>query len=105
MHAHSVLVLFHHSGSQVWCRQAALVCNELLRHFWSSLPVNASASREKRVTKLKETLDAKFTQLERMQDAAQPSDRQIVAQFLRPVKQAIDAALEAYEAEMRPRKQ
>lgn len=40
-----------------------------------------------------------------MQDAAQPGDRQIVAQFLRPVKQAIDAALEAYEVELKPRTQ
>lgn len=82
-----------------------MVSNELLRHFWSCLPVKASAAREKRAARLKETLDARFTQLERMQDAAQPGDRQIVAQFLRPVKQAIDAALEAYEVELKPRTQ
>jgi hypothetical protein len=43
------------------------VCNELLRHFWGCLPLRASAAREKRATKLKDTLDAKYTQLERMQ--------------------------------------
>ena len=79
-----------------------MVNNELLRHFWNCLPVRASAAREKKATKLKDSLDAKYTQLERMQDAAQPSDRMIVAQFLRPVMQAIDAALEAYQLEMQP---
>lgn len=69
------------------------------------MPVAASASREKKATKLKETLDAKYNQLERMQHAAQPSERQIVAQFLRPVRQAIDTALEAYDREMQPRRQ
>jgi len=43
------------------------VCNELLRHFWGCLPLRGSAAREKRASKLKDTLDAKYTQLERMQ--------------------------------------
>jgi len=37
-----------------------------------------------------------------MQEAAQPSERAMVAQFLKPLKQAIDAALEAYQVEMQP---
>ena len=37
-----------------------------------------------------------------MQEAAQASERAMVAQFLKPVKQAIDAALEAYQSEMQP---
>ena len=62
--------------------------------------MRASATREKRATKLKEALDQRYTQLEHMQDAAQASDRALIAQLLGPVKQAIDAALEAYQAEM-----
>ena len=36
------------------------------------------------------------------QEAAQASERAMVVQFLKPVKQAIDAALEAYQAELQP---
>ena len=37
-----------------------------------------------------------------LQEAAQASERAMVVQFLKPVKQAIDAALEAYQAELQP---
>lgn len=36
-----------------------------------------------------------------LQGAAEPADRRIVAQLLRPVMQALDAGLEAYQAELR----
>ena len=40
-------------------RKHALVINELLRHFWTSYPVNSS-SKEIRITKLKETVISRF---------------------------------------------
>lgn len=89
------------STAVLGCRQTALVCNELLRQFWRCFPLRASSSRERQATKLRDFIDKKAKQLEHMQAAAAPADRPLVAQLLRPLQQALDAAFEAYEVEMR----
>ena len=85
---------------QTLLRRETLLTNELLRHFWACLLMRTSPMREKKTEELKEALEKQYTKLEHMQEAARTSDRGIFTLFLRPVRRAIDTALEALPKEV-----
>ena len=73
-------------------RGTALTCNELLRHFWASFPLTTPA-REQRVQRIKAALCEQYDRTTAMQESAHGLERVHITQLLKPLQQALDAAL------------
>lgn len=79
-----------------------MICNETLRQFWNCIPLRGSASRELKAKKLEEILNKQYSELENFKEAAPGNEKQIVGQFLRPIMESINAALDMFQREMKP---
>ncbi|CAK0781641.1 hypothetical protein CVIRNUC_005433 [Coccomyxa viridis] len=79
-------------------RQTVLACNELLRHFWAQFPLSTS-KREARALDLKRALMNQYDRTTAMQEAAQGLDRVHITQLLKPLRQALDAAIIKHDNE------
>ena len=77
-------------------RGTVLTCNELLRHFWASFPLS-SAAREQRVKRIKGALCEQYDRTTAMQESAHGLERVHITQVLKPLRQALDAALAKLE--------
>ncbi|XVF19568.1 hypothetical protein REPUB_Repub11eG0122500 [Reevesia pubescens] len=75
---------------------------EILRHFWASYPITTSYLYTK-VNRLKDAMSNIYPQLEEIKGSV-PSDlRHQVSLLVRPMHQALDAAIQHYEADMQKR--
>lgn len=77
-------------------RSTVLTCNELLRHFWASFPLT-SAAREQRVQRIRTALCEQYDRTTAMQESAHGLERVHITQVLKPLRQALDAALAKLE--------
>ncbi|KAK9845933.1 hypothetical protein WJX81_006374 [Elliptochloris bilobata] len=77
-------------------RGTALTCYELLRHFWASFPLTTPA-REQRVQRIKAALCEQYDRTTAMQESARGLERVHITQVLKPLRQALDAALSRLE--------
>ncbi|GLT73822.1 hypothetical protein SLA2020_456550 [Shorea laevis] len=75
---------------------------ELLRHFWSSYPITTTYLYNK-VSKLKDAMSQIYRQLEDIKGTVQADFRHQVSLLVRPMHQALDAAIQHYEADMQKR--
>ena len=71
-------------------------------NFGFSKRLSGSASKELKAKKLEEILNKQYTELENRKEAAPANDKQIVGQFLRPVMESINTALDTFQHEMQP---
>jgi hypothetical protein len=78
-------------------RAQGLAVNELLRHFWRTLPINSKAKANK-ASRVVGTLEDLYKQSEAMQAAASAQDKTYIAQLLRPSMNAMDLAFQHYDA-------
>ncbi|KAG9448790.1 hypothetical protein H6P81_008755 [Aristolochia fimbriata] len=76
---------------------------ELLRHFWSSYPITTAYLYAK-VDRLKDALSKTYPKLEALRDSMQSDYRNQVGLLVRPMLQAVDAALAHAESEKRSTK-
>ncbi|KAJ4725413.1 BSD transcription factor [Melia azedarach] len=75
---------------------------EILKHFWSSYPITTPYLYSK-VNRLKDAMSNIYPQLEEMKESL-PSDlRHQVSLLVRPMQQALDAAIQHYDADMQKR--
>ncbi|XP_022731033.1 probable RNA polymerase II transcription factor B subunit 1-1 isoform X2 [Durio zibethinus] len=75
---------------------------ELLKHFWASYPITTTYLYTK-VNRLKDAMSNIYPQLEEIKGSV-PSDlRHQVSLLVRPMHQAVDAAIQHYEADMQKR--
>jgi transcription initiation factor TFIIH subunit 1 len=81
-------------------RQAVLTINELLRHFWASVPGRTPA-RAARAARVAAALGAQYDRLQAMVDAATGIERTHVTRLLKPAMLALDAALARHEEEVK----
>ncbi|CAN1284540.1 General transcription and DNA repair factor IIH subunit TFB1-1 [Linum perenne] len=76
---------------------------ELLRHFWSSYPLTAVYLKTK-VTRLKDAMSEIYSQLQKLKEAVPQSDiRNQVTSLIRPMQQALEAAMQHYDADKQKR--
>ncbi|GKV44560.1 hypothetical protein SLEP1_g51730 [Rubroshorea leprosula] len=75
---------------------------ELLRHFWSSYPLTTTYLYNK-VSKLKDAMSQIYRQLEDIKGTVQADFRHQVSLLVRPMHQALDAAIQHYESDMQKR--
>ncbi|CAN1233449.1 General transcription and DNA repair factor IIH subunit TFB1-1 [Linum perenne] len=76
---------------------------ELLRHFWSSYPLTAVYLKTK-VTRLKDAMSEIYSQLQKLKEAVPQSDiRNQVTSLIRPMQQALEAAMQHYDADKHKR--
>ena len=80
-------------------RETVLTSNELLRHFWGAFPLS-SAAREARALRLKQALADQYDRTTAMQESSQGSERVHITQLLKPLRQALDAALIKHDREV-----
>ncbi|XP_068637930.1 general transcription and DNA repair factor IIH subunit TFB1-1-like isoform X1 [Aristolochia californica] len=76
---------------------------ELLRHFWSCYPITTAYLYAK-VDRLKDALSKIYPKLEALRDSMQSDYRNQVGLLVRPMLQAVDAALAHAESERRSTK-
>ncbi|CAJ2663192.1 unnamed protein product [Trifolium pratense] len=76
------------------------MCQELLRHFWSSYPVTTQSLVNK-ARRLKDVISQIDTKLEEIKVSAQSDLRHQVSLVVHPKHQALEAALVHYGAEIR----
>ncbi|KAE8733095.1 putative RNA polymerase II transcription factor B subunit 1-1 [Hibiscus syriacus] len=75
---------------------------ELLKHFWSSYPITTSYLYAK-VNRLKDAMSNIYPQLEEIKGSVPSELRHQVSLLVRPMHQALDAAIQHYEASMQKR--
>ncbi|CAN0921061.1 General transcription and DNA repair factor IIH subunit TFB1-1 [Linum grandiflorum] len=75
---------------------------ELLRHFWSSYPLTTQYLNTK-VTRLKDAMSKIDSQLQKLKEAVQPDIRHQVTLLIRPMQQALEAAMQHYDADQQKR--
>ncbi|XP_044474277.1 general transcription and DNA repair factor IIH subunit TFB1-1-like isoform X2 [Mangifera indica] len=75
---------------------------ELLRHFWSSYPITTPYLYTK-VTRLKDAMSNIYPQLEELKESLQSDLRHQVSLLVRPMQQALDAAIQHHDADMQKR--
>jgi len=73
-------------------RQLVLAANELLRHFWACFPA-ANAQRQAKAQRIAGALQSHYERLEDAENASSGPERTHIRRLLRPVKEALDAAL------------
>ncbi|XVE79124.1 hypothetical protein DITRI_Ditri14bG0032900 [Diplodiscus trichospermus] len=75
---------------------------ELLRHFWASYPITTTYLYTK-VNRLKDAMSNIYPQLEEIKGSVPSDIRHQVSLLVRPMQQALDAAIQHYEADMQKR--
>lgn len=75
---------------------------ELLRHFWASYPITTTHLYTK-VNRLKDAISNIYPQLEELKGSVPSDIRHQVSLLVRPMHQALDAAIQHYEADMQKR--
>ncbi|XWS28470.1 hypothetical protein CRYUN_Cryun25bG0072400 [Craigia yunnanensis] len=75
---------------------------ELLRHFWSSYPITTTYLYTK-VNRLKDAMSNIYPQLEEFKGSFPSDFRHQVSLLVRPMHQALDAAIQHYETDMQKR--
>ncbi|KAK8483093.1 hypothetical protein V6N13_101669 [Hibiscus sabdariffa] len=75
---------------------------ELLKHFWASYPITTSYLYAK-VNRLKDAMSNIYPQLEEIKGSVPSEFRHQVSLLVRPMHQALDAAIQHYEASMQKR--
>ncbi|XP_044479664.1 general transcription and DNA repair factor IIH subunit TFB1-1-like isoform X2 [Mangifera indica] len=75
---------------------------ELLRHFWSSYPITTPYIFTK-VTRLKDAMSNIYPQLEELKESLQSDLRHQVSLLVRPMQQALDAAIQHHDVDMQKR--
>ncbi|KAE8711399.1 putative RNA polymerase II transcription factor B subunit 1-1 [Hibiscus syriacus] len=75
---------------------------ELLKHFWASYPITTSYLYAK-VNRLKDAMSNIYPQLEELKGSVPSELRNQVSLLVRPMHQALDAAIQHYEASMQKR--
>ncbi|CAI0557203.1 unnamed protein product [Linum tenue] len=75
---------------------------ELMKHFWSSYPITNKYLNTK-VTKLKDEMSKMDSQLQKLKEAVQPDIRHQITLLIRPMQQALEAAMQHYDAEQQKR--
>ncbi|XP_031280444.1 general transcription and DNA repair factor IIH subunit TFB1-1-like isoform X1 [Pistacia vera] len=75
---------------------------ELLRHFWSSYPITTTYLYTK-VTRLKDAMSNIYPQLEELKESLQSELRHQVSLLVRPMQQALDAAIQHHDVDMQKR--
>ena len=80
-------------------RGTVLTVNELLRHYWASVPARTPA-RAARATRLAAALSSQYDRVQAMVDAAVGTERGHVLRLLKPIMAALDAALARQEEEV-----
>ncbi|GMI89040.1 hypothetical protein like AT1G55750 [Hibiscus trionum] len=75
---------------------------ELLKHFWASYPITTSYLYAK-VNRLKDAMSNIYPQLEEIKGSVPSELRHQVSLLVRPMYQALDAAIQHYEASMQKR--
>ena len=82
--------------------QAALTCNELLRHFWACFPANNTA-RQAKAARIRGALSAQYDTLSALIDSATGAQRLHISRLLKPVQAALDAAFDRFSADQAQR--
>ncbi|KAL5786977.1 hypothetical protein ACOSP7_003926 [Xanthoceras sorbifolium] len=75
---------------------------ELLKHFWSSYPITTPYLYAK-VTRLKDAMSNIYRQLEEMKASLKSDLRHQVSLLVRPMQQALDAAIQHHDADLQKR--
>ncbi|KAK0592050.1 hypothetical protein LWI29_012457 [Acer saccharum] len=75
---------------------------ELLKHFWSSYPITTPYLYAK-VSRLKDAMSNIYRQLEEMKASLQSDLRHQVSLLVRPMQQALDAAIQHHDADLQKR--
>ncbi|OMO77394.1 hypothetical protein COLO4_25217 [Corchorus olitorius] len=75
---------------------------ELLRHFWASYPITTPYLYTK-VNRLKDAMSQIYPQLEELKGSVPSDIRHKVSLLVRPMHQALDAAIQHYESDMQKR--
>ncbi|CAL1363202.1 unnamed protein product [Linum trigynum] len=75
---------------------------ELMKHFWSSYPITTKYLNTK-VTKLKDEMSKMDSQLQKLKETVQPDIRHQITLLIRPMQQALEAAMQHYDAEQQKR--
>lgn len=75
---------------------------ELLKHFWSSYPITTPYLYSK-VNRVKEAMSNIYPQLEEMKESLPADLRHQVSLLVRPMQQALDAAIQHYDADLQKR--
>ena len=73
-------------------RGTVLTVNELLRHYWASVPAR-TPTRAARAARLAAALSSQYDRVQAMVDAAVGTERGHVLRLLKPIMAALDAAL------------
>ncbi|XWS73786.1 hypothetical protein CRYUN_Cryun02cG0159300 [Craigia yunnanensis] len=76
---------------------------ELLIHFWASYPITTSYHLYNKVNRLKDAMSNIYPQLEEIKGSVPSELRHQVSLLVRPMHQALDAAIQHYEADMQKR--
>ncbi|KAF9678983.1 hypothetical protein SADUNF_Sadunf07G0092900 [Salix dunnii] len=75
---------------------------ELLRHYWSSYPITTAYLYSK-VSRLKDAMSKIDSQLQELKESVQSDLRHQVTLLVRPMQQAIEAAMQHHDAELQKR--
>ncbi|TXG68088.1 hypothetical protein EZV62_009363 [Acer yangbiense] len=75
---------------------------ELLKHFWSSYPITTPYLYAK-VSRLKDAMSNIYRQLEEMKASLRSDLRHQVSLLVRPMQQALDAAIQHHDADLQKR--
>ncbi|KAH8507592.1 hypothetical protein H0E87_009947 [Populus deltoides] len=75
---------------------------ELLRHYWSSYPITTMYLYSK-VSRLKDAMSKIDSQLQELKESVQSDLRHQVTLLIRPMQQALEVAMQHYDADMQKR--
>ncbi|XP_037494489.1 general transcription and DNA repair factor IIH subunit TFB1-1 isoform X5 [Jatropha curcas] len=75
---------------------------ELLKHYWSSYPITTAYLYAK-VSRLKDAMSKIDSQLQRMKESVQSDLRNQLTLLIRPMQQALEAAMQHYDADLQKR--
>ncbi|WCJ32548.1 General transcription and DNA repair factor IIH subunit TFB1-1 [Euphorbia peplus] len=75
---------------------------ELLRHYWSSYPITTAYLYAK-VSRLKDAMSKVYSQLQQMKESVQSDLRNQLSLLIRPMIQALEAAMQHYDVDMQQR--
>ncbi|XP_048232194.1 general transcription and DNA repair factor IIH subunit TFB1-1 [Ricinus communis] len=75
---------------------------ELLRHYWSSYPITTAYLYAK-VSRLKDAMSKIDSQLQEMKESVQSDLRNQLTLLIRPMQQALEAAMQHYDADLQKR--
>ncbi|XP_021604591.1 general transcription and DNA repair factor IIH subunit TFB1-1 isoform X2 [Manihot esculenta] len=79
-----------------------MAVEELLRHFWSSYPITTAYLYAK-VNRLKDEMSKIDSQLQEMKESVQSDLRNQLTLLIRPMQQALEAAMQHYDADLQKR--